>query len=110
MSGVNFTDAYYLVGPVPSDPILDVISCSVSITVPILRSVGDRLTSNRTTLGDALTEGFSVIYSDPYDRQCSQCTEFGGQCGFDTNLGEPICICDDKLCPLAPAAPPPEGS
>ncbi|CAK9141601.1 unnamed protein product [Ilex paraguariensis] len=98
-SGVNFTDSYYLVGPVPSDPILNLFYCRVSVRVPMLRTVGDRLTRNRTTFGEALAEGFNLSYSDPFDRQCSFCTEFGGQCGFDTNLGEPICICDNKPCP-----------
>ncbi|XP_027179495.1 LEAF RUST 10 DISEASE-RESISTANCE LOCUS RECEPTOR-LIKE PROTEIN KINASE-like 2.4 [Coffea eugenioides] len=54
--GVNFTDAYYIVGPIPSDPILRFINCSVSVTVPILRSAGARLVSNEISLSEAVMQ------------------------------------------------------
>ena len=54
--GVNFTDAYYIVGPIPSDPILRSINCSVSVTVPILRSAGARLVSNEISLSEAVMQ------------------------------------------------------
>ena len=91
--GVNFTDAYYIVGPIPSDPILRFINCSVSVTVPILRSAGARLVSNEISLSEAVMQGFSVNDSDPYENNCSGCTRVGGQCGFDSDLGQPVCVC-----------------
>ncbi|KAL0343365.1 UNVERIFIED_CONTAM: hypothetical protein Sangu_1223900 [Sesamum angustifolium] len=91
-TGLNFTDAYHLIGPVPRDPILSIVSCSVSVSVPVLRTAGNRLTNSRLTLGEALMQGFSVNYSDPYQRLCSECNRLGGQCGFDSVLGQPVCI------------------
>lgn len=105
----NFTDSYYIIGPVPTDPILRFIFCSVSIRVPVLKSSGERLTGSRISLGEALMQGFSVRYNDSYQSICSECNGSGGRCGFDRSSGQPVCICDDKLCPSAPA-PPPEAT
>lgn len=99
--GLNFTDAYHLVGPVPSDPILRIISCSVNIDVPILRAVADRLGSSRMSLDEALMQGFVVNYSVPNERLCAECSRLGGQCGFDSVLAQPVCICGDRPCPFA---------
>ncbi|XP_059670733.1 LEAF RUST 10 DISEASE-RESISTANCE LOCUS RECEPTOR-LIKE PROTEIN KINASE-like 2.7 [Cornus florida] len=99
VSGVNGSDAFYLNGPVPSDPVLKLFACNVSVTVPVVGDASKRLAGNRTTLGEALMEGFNVNYNDPYDKQCLECIGFGGQCGFSSNLGEPVCICDgDRVC------------
>ncbi|XP_020554793.1 LOW QUALITY PROTEIN: LEAF RUST 10 DISEASE-RESISTANCE LOCUS RECEPTOR-LIKE PROTEIN KINASE-like 2.1 [Sesamum indicum] len=46
-------------------------------------------------------QGFSVNYSDPYERLCSKCSGLGGQCGFDSVLGRPLCICGNRPCPFA---------
>lgn len=100
--GLNFTDPCYIVGPIPSDPILRFINCSVSVTVPILRCAGARLTSSEISLSEALMQSFSVNYSDPYENNCSDCTRVGGQCGFDSDLGQPVCVCGDRFCALAP--------
>lgn len=102
----NFTDSYYIIGPVPTDPILKFIFCSVSIRVPVLKDSSQRLTGSRISLGEALMLGFSVTYNDPYQRNCSECSGSGRQCGFDWISGRPVCVCDDKLCPSAPAPPP----
>ncbi|KAK4393599.1 LEAF RUST 10 DISEASE-RESISTANCE LOCUS RECEPTOR-LIKE PROTEIN KINASE-like 1.4 [Sesamum angolense] len=56
-TGLNFTDAYHLIGPVPRDPILSIVSCSVSVSVPVLRTAGNRLTNSRLSLGEALMQG-----------------------------------------------------
>ena len=98
VSGVNSSDSYYLVGPVPSDPILRIVTCFVSVEIPILREAARRLTGNLTTLPEALTEGFNVNYTDPYDGQCSHCVGSGGECGFDPNFSKPVCICGGGLC------------
>ncbi|GFS36873.1 serine/threonine kinase family catalytic domain protein [Actinidia rufa] len=100
VSGANNSNAFYLVGPVPIDPILSIITtCFVTVTVPVIGDAARKLTGNRTTLRETLMEGFSVNYMNPYANHCSNCTNFGGQCGFDTNLSEPICICGgDQYC------------
>ncbi|KAK4767550.1 hypothetical protein SAY86_015300 [Trapa natans] len=92
--------SYYLVGPVPSDPILSVSKCNVSVRVPILKSYASLLTTNRSTLmlKEALAEGFSVNYTNPYEEECRKCQGMGGECGFDSSLGSPICICGGLVC------------
>ncbi|XP_022865650.1 LEAF RUST 10 DISEASE-RESISTANCE LOCUS RECEPTOR-LIKE PROTEIN KINASE-like 1.4 isoform X1 [Olea europaea var. sylvestris] len=104
-SGANISNAFYLIGPVPNDPILRIIYCNVSISVPILRASGERLARLDISLEEALMEGFSVNYSDPYESNCSECNRFGGQCGFDSGLGQPVCICGDRPCPFASTPP-----
>lgn len=99
---VNFTGAYYIVGPIPSDPVFTFMYCTVSVTVPILRSAGVRLTSYEISLSEALMQGFSVNYSDPYENVCSECSRVGGQCGFDSDLGQPVCVCGNRFCALPP--------
>lgn len=74
------------------------IRCAVSLMVPILRIVGDGLTSNSKALGEVLNAGFNVNFSDPYTRQCLDCRLSGRQCGFDWNSSRPICICGHSLC------------
>ncbi|KAL8034443.1 hypothetical protein ABFX02_12G028600 [Erythranthe guttata] len=108
-TGLNFTDAYYLIGPVPSDPILRIIYCSVNISVPVLRSAGDSLAASRLSLREALMEGFAANYTVPHERLCSECSRLGGQCGFDSGLGRPVCICGDRPCTFTITLPP-EGS
>ncbi|KAK6152864.1 hypothetical protein DH2020_012503 [Rehmannia glutinosa] len=105
-SGLDFTDAYYLLGPVPSDPILRIIYCSTNIGVPVLAAAGNRLSALQISLEEALNEGFLVNYSVPNEELCSQCNMLGGQCGFDSVLGQPICICGDRPCPLPPGPGP----
>ncbi|KAL0431342.1 UNVERIFIED_CONTAM: LEAF RUST 10 DISEASE-RESISTANCE LOCUS RECEPTOR-LIKE PROTEIN KINASE-like 1.3 [Sesamum radiatum] len=105
-SGLNFTDAYYLVGPVPVDPILRILYCSVNVSVPLLRAAGNQLTAVRLSLGQALMQGFSVDYSVPHERLCNECSNLGGDCGFDSVLSQPVCICGDRPCPFALTLPP----
>lgn len=101
VGGVNSSDAFYFVGPLPIDPILRIITrCHVIVTVPLSGDAAQRLTVNKTSLGEALREGFDVSYSNPYAGHCSNCSSIGGQCGFDDSLGEPICICGDRACPI----------
>ncbi|GFZ18929.1 protein kinase family protein [Actinidia rufa] len=101
VSGVNSSDAFYLVGPVPVDPILGVVTkCNVTITVPVASDAAGRLIGNQTTLTETLMKGFHVIYSDPYVYECSNCSWVGGRCGFDSNSSSPICICGDLQCPI----------
>ncbi|KAK3425979.1 hypothetical protein EUGRSUZ_F02517 [Eucalyptus grandis] len=95
------TNNYYLIGAVPVDPILSVSKCNVSVTVPILQSAVIMLTANRSRLGDALMEGFEVNYTNPYEDQCGKCVGIGGECGFDSDHGKPVCICGDQICSTA---------
>ncbi|KAL3735280.1 hypothetical protein ACJRO7_024417 [Eucalyptus globulus] len=59
------------------------------------------LTANRSRLGEALMEGFEVNYTNPYEDQCGKCSGIGGECGFDSDQGKPICICGDQICPTS---------
>ncbi|KAF8030623.1 hypothetical protein BT93_E2916 [Corymbia citriodora subsp. variegata] len=93
------TDNHYLLGAVPTDPILNVSKCNVSVTVPIQPSAVFMLTASG--LGEALMEGFEVNYMNPYEDQCVVCLGIGGECGFDSDLGKPTCICGDQICSTA---------
>lgn len=93
----------------PRDPILRIIYCSVNISVPVLTAVGNQLMDLQLNLGEALMQGFSVNYSVPYERLCSECNRLGGQCGFDSVLSQLVCVCGDRPCPFALTLPP-EGS
>lgn len=95
VNGVSFNNAYYFIG---SEPVRNVIGCVVSLTVSVIRVVGDALSSNTRNLGEVLSGGFNVNYRDVYSRRCSDCMLLGGLCGFDSNTSQPICICGDKLC------------
>ncbi|CAJ1843472.1 unnamed protein product [Sphenostylis stenocarpa] len=95
----DMNESYSLVGPLPSDPILGVVECVEHIAVPILKEQADRLVENRSLLGEILMKGFNVNYKNPYDNVCVECVGSGGQCGFDSDENEPICICGDQLCP-----------
>ncbi|KAJ6861330.1 hypothetical protein NC651_037421 [Populus alba x Populus x berolinensis] len=75
--------------------------CQTNIQVPILETQAQQLLDNGSLVGEVLKEGFDVSYSNPYSVNCTECYKKhpGGYCGFDTQLGKPICICNDKLCP-----------
>ncbi|KAI4346907.1 hypothetical protein L6164_007770 [Bauhinia variegata] len=92
-------DSYSLIGPVPRDPILDLVKCHASVQVPIFESEANRLKGNRSLLSEVLMKGFNMSYTNPYDDDCAECLGSGGLCGFDSDFGIPICICGDKLCP-----------
>jgi len=77
------------------------IECQTNIRVPIPGTRAQQLLENDSLVGEVLKEGFDVSYSNPYSASCTECYKKhpGGYCGFDTQLGKPICICNDKLCP-----------
>ncbi|PKI32199.1 hypothetical protein CRG98_047408, partial [Punica granatum] len=97
----SMSASYYLMGPIPNDPILNVSKCNVSVTVPILQSAVAMLTENRSMLKEALMEGFLVNYTNPYDEECGKCRGISGECGFDSVLGAPICVCGDRVCSVS---------
>ncbi|XP_022759282.1 LEAF RUST 10 DISEASE-RESISTANCE LOCUS RECEPTOR-LIKE PROTEIN KINASE-like 1.4 isoform X3 [Durio zibethinus] len=92
----NNTGAYYVVGPVPSDPVFKIIQCNVSVIVPILGSAVNALLRNRSLLGEVLMEGFDVNYTIPQGDECSKCPDSGGECGWLS--GRAVCICGDRIC------------
>ncbi|KAG6659833.1 hypothetical protein I3843_03G059900 [Carya illinoinensis] len=94
IDGNPSSNAYFLVGPIPTDPILSVISCTVGVRVKILKTAAAELTNNRSMLREVLMEGFNVNYST-----CANCLVSGGRCGFDSDLAQPICLCDNQPCP-----------
>ncbi|XP_010316315.2 LEAF RUST 10 DISEASE-RESISTANCEUS RECEPTOR-LIKE PROTEIN KINASE-like 1.4 isoform X1 [Solanum lycopersicum] len=102
VDGLNSTGAFYLLGPIPSDPFLNVITCTTMVTVPMFTTVGKMLYSNEIALGEALMQGFSVKYDTPYDRRCSECKSLGGNCGFNVGLSQLICICAEMPCAFLP--------
>ncbi|KAJ1391449.1 Wall-associated receptor kinase, galacturonan-binding domain [Sesbania bispinosa] len=94
----NKSDSYSLVGPFPLNPVLSIVTCDDNVGVAILEEQVDRLVKNRSLLREILMKGFNVNYSNPYDNECSECLGSGGQCGFDSDNNEPICVCGDRLC------------
>ncbi|KAL8532062.1 hypothetical protein ACS0TY_008608 [Phlomoides rotata] len=108
-SSLNFTDSYYLTGPVPSDPVMKIIYCSTSINVPMLTAAANQLMNRSLSLREALMQGFTVSYSVPHESLCSECNKLGGQCGFDSIMGLPVCICGSEPCNF-PLTPTPEAS
>ncbi|KAM1132621.1 hypothetical protein ACFX19_047691 [Malus domestica] len=93
-----FKDAYYLIGPVPLDPIVSEFKCSVGITVPILKTTAAVLVGNRSLFKEAIMAGFNVNYTNPYEKQCAECLNVNGLCGFDSDKNRPVCICGKRLC------------
>ncbi|KAH0983539.1 hypothetical protein GBA52_010716 [Prunus armeniaca] len=93
-----FNDSYYLIGPVPLDPIMSTFKCEIGITVPILKTTAAKLVANRSLFQEAINEGFTVNYTNPYDNQCAQCLGVNGLCGFDSGSSEPVCICGHRVC------------
>ncbi|CAN1122681.1 LEAF RUST 10 DISEASE-RESISTANCE LOCUS RECEPTOR-LIKE PROTEIN KINASE-like 1.4 [Linum perenne] len=91
---------FYMVGEVPE--VADSIQsrCDNSISVPVSGAYSG-IMSNASLLGPALRAGFSVNYTDPYsNNECLKCFfEKHGNCGFDADAGESICICGNRLCP-----------
>nr|TKS00418.1 hypothetical protein D5086_0000182820 [Populus alba] len=75
----------------------NLFECQTNIQVPILGTQAQQLLDNGSLVGEVLKEGFDVSYS----ANCTECYKNhpGGYCGFDTQLGKPICICNDQLCP-----------
>jgi hypothetical protein len=100
LGNANRTDAYYLTGPVPTDPILSLIKCSVGVSLKILKTAAFELRTNRSTLGEVLMEGFKVNYSDVYGDTCAKCLVWGAQCGFHSKSGEPVCLCGNQTCSM----------
>ncbi|KAL3715375.1 hypothetical protein ACJRO7_007154 [Eucalyptus globulus] len=99
------TDNYYLIGAVPTDPTRNGSKCKVSVTVPNQPLVANMSTAFPSTLTESLVEGFDMNYTNPYEDQCVMCSGIGGECGFDSDQGKPICICGDQICPTSPSRP-----
>ncbi|GFP96987.1 probable serine/threonine-protein kinase at1g18390 [Phtheirospermum japonicum] len=107
-NGLNYTDACYLIEAGPDDQVYRGFNayCSVSISVPVLRAAGRGLRADALSLDEAVMQGFRVDYNVPHERLCSECSRLGGQCRFDSELGQPICVCGDGTCPFALTLPP----
>ncbi|KAL4582512.1 hypothetical protein LXL04_007062 [Taraxacum kok-saghyz] len=98
VGGVDLTDSYFLIGEVPIEPILKMIHCFKGVRTPLLRTVADDLNQSQLTLAEALTRGFQVTYTDPFDEKCLECGRSDGQCGFNITTGQPICVCNSSIC------------
>ena len=55
--------SFYIIGPVPTDPILNITTCYVGIKLKILQTAAFQLTSNQASLREVLMEGFHVTYN-----------------------------------------------
>lgn len=73
----------------------------MSVRVPILQSASAMLTENRSMLKEALMEGFLVNYTNRYEEECRKCRGISGECGFDSVLDVPICICGGRVCSVS---------
>ncbi|KAI7749005.1 hypothetical protein M8C21_009911 [Ambrosia artemisiifolia] len=98
VGGVDLTDSFFLIGEVPIDPIRKMIHCRNGVRVPLLKTVGSELNRSLLTLAEALTQGFEVVYSDPYGDRCLECSRLDWDCGFDVGIAQPVCICNGRIC------------
>ena len=55
--------SFYITGPVPTDPILNITTCHVGVKLKILQTAAFQLTSNQASLREVLMEGFNVTYN-----------------------------------------------
>lgn len=94
----TFNDAYYLIGPVPLDPIMSTFKCAIGITVPIFKITAAKLVGDRSLFKEAIMSGFNASYTNPYMDQCNKCLNVNGQCGFDSDSNRSVCICGSRLC------------
>ncbi|XP_030952572.1 LEAF RUST 10 DISEASE-RESISTANCE LOCUS RECEPTOR-LIKE PROTEIN KINASE-like 1.4 isoform X5 [Quercus lobata] len=62
--------SFYLTGPVPTDPVLNITTCQVGVRLKILQMAAIELTTNRSALKEALMSGFNVTYSDCGTQSC----------------------------------------
>ena len=62
--------SFYLTGPVPEDPILNITTCHVGVTLKILQTAAFQLTSKQASLREVLMEGFNATYSDCVSQPC----------------------------------------
>ncbi|KAL3735616.1 hypothetical protein ACJRO7_024700 [Eucalyptus globulus] len=97
----TWANNYYLIGAVPTDPNLNGSKCNVSVTIPFMASPAMEV----PTLWLVAMRGFGVNYTNPYEDQCVICGGIGGECGFDSAQGKPICICGDQICPISRSKP-----
>ncbi|XP_065628801.1 LEAF RUST 10 DISEASE-RESISTANCE LOCUS RECEPTOR-LIKE PROTEIN KINASE-like 1.4 isoform X5 [Quercus suber] len=66
----NVSASFYLTGPVPTDPVLNITTCEVGVRLKILQTAAIELTTNRSALKEALMSGFNVTYSDCGTQPC----------------------------------------
>ena len=62
--------SFYIIGPVPTDPTLNITTCHVGVTLKILQTAAFQLTSNQASLREVLMEGFNATYSDCVSQPC----------------------------------------
>ncbi|KAM4084914.1 hypothetical protein ACB094_08G168900 [Castanea mollissima] len=62
--------SFYLIGPVPTDPVLNITTCIVGVRLKILRTAAIELATYQSALKEALMSGFNVTYSDCGTQPC----------------------------------------
>ncbi|KAK3004414.1 hypothetical protein RJ639_018790 [Escallonia herrerae] len=76
--------------------------CNKSVTVPVNQTSGTALSSSSATVREmeaALGAGFELQWAANNTR-CTQCSESGGRCGYNTNTLSFACYCSDQPYPL----------
>ena len=62
--------SFYIISPVPTNPILNSSTCHVGVTLKILKTAAFQLTSKHASLREVLMEGFNAAYSDCVSQPC----------------------------------------
>ncbi|KAK4592726.1 hypothetical protein RGQ29_017029 [Quercus rubra] len=62
--------SFYIIGPVPTDLILNITTCHVGVRLKILQTAASQLISNQALLREVLMEGFNATYSDCVSQPC----------------------------------------
>lgn len=82
--------------------------CDSNFTVPIQKRVAWELQEGRTTLIDAITCGFELVWDEGLAKECRSCVESGGVCGHNSTQSRFACFCRDK--PYPATCPPGQGA
>ncbi|XP_030941074.1 LEAF RUST 10 DISEASE-RESISTANCE LOCUS RECEPTOR-LIKE PROTEIN KINASE-like 2.1 [Quercus lobata] len=83
-SSVNeeMSASFYITGRVPTDPILNITTCHVGVTLKILQTAAFQLTSKQASLREVLMEGFNVNYSNCISQPCPKPPDNGNNTGL----------------------------
>ena len=66
--------------------------CGLEVYVPVLKTEVLRLLNGSSTILGVLNKGFEVKWMID-TRNCKECLDSGGRCGYNSTLDEPVCFC-----------------
>ncbi|KAF8376707.1 hypothetical protein HHK36_031624 [Tetracentron sinense] len=88
-------NAFYTTRPIPSND--NLWKCNNNVVVPVFQAVASALEKNATTLIEALDGGFELEWTVSVSSgTCKDCLDSGGQCGYNSSLGQFSCLCSDQ--------------